>query len=49
MNAKIKEKSELSKLLSIKTRISGDLFYHIGEFCIGCRVNQQVQNYNILL
>ena len=49
MNAKIKEKSELSKLLSVKTRMSDDLFHLIGKLCIGCRVNQQVQNYNILL
>ena len=32
---KDKKKSEFSKLLSIKTRMSYDLFHLIGKFCIG--------------
>ena len=32
MEAKIEKKSELSKLLSIKTRMSDDLFLLFGKF-----------------
>ena len=35
MEAKIKEISELSKLLSVKTRMSDDLFHLFGKFGIG--------------
>ncbi len=38
MEAKIEKISELSKLLSVKTRMSDDL-------CRVCRVNHQVQHY----
>ena len=34
METKIKEISELSKLLSVKTRISDDLFHLFGKFGI---------------
>ena len=34
MEAKIKKISELSKLLSVKTRMSGDLFHLFGKFGI---------------
>ena len=33
--AKVKKKNELSKFLSVKTRISDDLFHLIGKFWIG--------------
>ena len=35
MEAKIKKKSGLSKLLSVKTRMSDDLFHLFGKFGIG--------------
>ena len=35
MDAKIEKKSELSKLLSVKTRMSDDLFHLFGKFGIG--------------
>ncbi len=35
MEAKIKKISELSKLLSVKTRMSDDLFHRFGRFGIG--------------
>ena len=35
MDAKIEKRSELSKLLSVKTRMSGDLFHLFGKFGIG--------------
>ena len=35
MEAKIKKISELSKLLSVKTRMSDDLFHFFGKFGIG--------------
>ncbi len=35
MEAKIKKISELSKLLSVKTRMSDDLFHLFGKFSIG--------------
>ena len=35
MEAKIKKISELSKLLSVKTRMSDDLFHLFGKFGIG--------------
>ena len=35
MDAKIKKISELSKLLSVKTRMSDDLFHLFGKFGIG--------------
>ena len=35
MEAKIKKNSELSKLLSVKTRMSDDLFHLFGKFGIG--------------
>ena len=35
MEAKIEKKSELSKLLSVKTRMSNDLFHLFGKFGIG--------------
>ena len=35
METKIEKKSELSKLLSVKTRMSDDLFLLFGKFCIG--------------
>ena len=34
MDAKIEKRSELSKLLSVKTRMSGDLFHLFGKFGI---------------
>ena len=34
MEAKIEKKSESSKLLSIKTRMSDDLFHFFGKFGI---------------
>jgi len=38
MEAKIKKISGLSKLLSIKTRMSDDLFHLFGKFGIGHHV-----------
>lgn len=35
MEAKIEKISELSKLLSVKTRMSDDLFHLFGKFGIG--------------
>ena len=35
MEAKIEKISELSKLLSVKTRMSDDLFHLFGKFAIG--------------
>ena len=35
METKIEKISELSKLLSVKTRMSDDLFHLFGKFCIG--------------
>ena len=35
MEAKIEKISELSKLLSVKTRMSDDLFHPFGKFGIG--------------
>ena len=35
MKAKIEKTSELSKLLSVKTRMSDDLFHLFGKFGIG--------------
>ena len=35
MEAKIKKISELSKRLSVKTRVSDDLFHLFGKFSIG--------------
>ena len=35
MDAKIEKKSELSKLLSVKIRMSDDLFHLFGKFGIG--------------
>ena len=35
MEAKIEKRSELSKLLSVKTRMSDDLFHFFGKFGIG--------------
>ena len=35
MEAKIEKISELSKLLSVKTRMSDDLFHFFGKFGIG--------------
>ncbi|WP_449017571.1 hypothetical protein [Prevotella sp.] len=35
MEAKIEKKSELSKLLSVKTRMSDDLFHLFDKFGIG--------------
>ena len=35
MDAKIEKKSELSKLLSVKIRMSDDLFHLFGKFVIG--------------
>ena len=35
MEAKIEKTSELSKLLSVKTRMSDDLFHLFGKFGIG--------------
>ena len=35
MEAKIEKRSELSKLLSVKTRMSDDLFHLFGKFGIG--------------
>ena len=35
METKIEKKSELSKLLSVKSRMSDDLFHLFGKFSIG--------------
>ena len=35
MEAKIEKRSELSKLLGVKTRMSDDLFHLFGKFGIG--------------
>ena len=40
MEAKIEKRSELSKLLSIKTRMSDDLFHLFGKFGIGHLVSR---------
>ena len=47
METKIKEISELSKLLSVKTRISDDLFHLFGKFGIShllSRLSLEKQN-----
>ena len=47
MEAKIKEISELSKLLSVKTRINDDLFHLFGKFGIShllSRLSLEKQN-----
>ena len=47
MKAKIEKTSELSKLLSVKTRMSDDLFHLFGKFGIGhllSRLSLEKQN-----
>ena len=47
MEAKIEKRSELSKLLSVKTRMSDDLFHLFGKFGIGhllSRLSLEKQN-----